>query len=221
MTTTLDEFRQQHADQMRDAEQQFDSIARRLADGTDDPTLVEIEETLRASGKSDADLLAAVNVHREREALRQSIRTYEQAASQRSELERKLADADAALEKAKAIHRETSAPLKIELARLKQLFRQASSARQALGRGCPDPDIERQIRLLSTRTKNKELEIQRVKRLIKDQESAISVNKSHGSNTAPMEERLKVNQSQLATLQDELQAFLDEERGIREQMIER
>lgn len=115
----------------------FESLVAQLAEGKE-PSAAVIADMLEGSGRTVADLEAAVAEKRHRLELQQRVRDAEQAAGTAAGIRAKISKADAKLQAARAEHEATTAPLQVELERIRQSTLAGESARRELADSCTD-----------------------------------------------------------------------------------
>jgi hypothetical protein len=209
------------------AQRDYADIVRRLAAGDDDPTLEEVQSTLRASGKTRSDLLADIAKHRHRVEMRETMAKAADAESERETIDRQIKAADSALKQAQAAHAATITPLKERLSAIFALTTQANMARNDLLRTCGDGPLRlRDSRVRATMKQVAEQKreqrrlIDRIKALISEERLRIDRREGDAETLSAACQRLNAAQHALTELQTRETELLTEQESILELMIE-
>lgn len=115
----------------------FRSLVARIADGQE-PDADTVDRVLQDAGKSLDELRQAVERLHHRRQLREQLDRLPALASERQEIEKQIAAADAALEAAEKKHSETTGPLVARLQQIRELVAAAEAAKRQLADTCTD-----------------------------------------------------------------------------------
>jgi hypothetical protein len=131
-------------------------LARRLADGADDPELADVQETLAAAGWDLEKLKSATYTQTRRNSNRAAVKQAEDAVHERITLREQIAAAIAVLQEAQRVHDATVRPLHGRLRELSDVEMEAFQARRNLQdeKTCPDRSLIERLQEVRCRARS-------------------------------------------------------------------
>jgi chromosome segregation ATPase len=209
----------------------FHALVRAVASGQE-PDADQAERILSDSGRSLDDLRTAVELYQRRVAMRAQLDSLPKLEAERKEIERQLAEADAALSAAEQRHMEVTVPLRSRLEQLQLATIEAERCRQQLVETCPDEelrqrlaDLQRQLEEAGNRTIKLQQEINRHKTWVQVYQAEAAYTRPSQQQPAQRqagqhEAEVRVKEKELAEARKRAAALAKEIEAIRARMLE-
>ena len=231
LTALLDKIagRQHERRQAREAD--FRQLVAQIADGNE-PDAETIEHVLNGNGKTIDDLREAVELLERRRELRRVMDSEPKLAEERTDIEKRIAEADRIFNQVDAKHDETVDPLHARLRQIKALISEADDARLELWDTCGDEElvtrldeVSRPLTELSHRLDAMETEARNLRNQAKyEREQAKHAERkpnieSHTKEAARCDTEARQLEREIPALRRQVEELTYQEAAIREQML--
>jgi chromosome segregation ATPase len=209
----------------------YRDLVAQVADGKE-PDADCVARVLADNDKTVSDLAGSVNLLLARRSLRMNYDQLPALAKERSEVEKRIAEADTILAKAEEKHEATATPLYGRLSQIKRATADAERARKELQDSCPDADLCAQledVRSRLTAAHNRRAELERECSSLRDW---IAIDRDNAGRARSVraeqlteqanrrEARLRQFEAEIENLRRQIPELEKQERQVRERMLE-
>jgi len=232
LTKLLDRIAGKQHERQQSRHADYRKLIGQIADGKD-PDTGFVDHVLTDNQKTIDDLRQAVELLLHRRELRATWEKAATMAKDRDGIEQQIAEADQLLEQAEFQHEETTAPLYARIEAIKQASTAADRARRELWETCAYPELKDRLGQVSNRFRDLDAQRAEIESRAADirrfaegdrQEIRFVANKAQEEELSERADRYEKSAKKLeaeaAALRPEINKLQQEEKWIRNQMLE-